>query len=367
MLPLRQQDSINDNSDYSNMRQRNVSSRQQQILRDIRRHEREEARSVQQMQDYGRNALSKEAAKYVQTILLILVIGGVALVVYSPKTFYKILTGNKVQLPNRKLLTIYPADIAVRDAFPRFMGQWSLASAENEVARQRVHHYADNLKKFATDPLRYSQKIALHAWEFLHFERQMNSRGELDDFCGPNFATTYHQYSSKTSADIGRKDMVAWCLMRRGYHDGYVDFGLFLEGALTRGTRGVAVLSQETDEAGNTIKRIDSSLMLLPVLTTAQRQSNVTLVSTNVPDPALQWLREHAIRNDDERLSFEAHLYTLMEPELAQSWYILTKICDVDGKQRYDAQFRRIAVHCRPHVECCHIYDEQQKPFVPRD
>ena len=364
-------------------------SKQQKILRQRRAQQMLEDTQHNDIAFYTNSALQELILKYSKTLIIIFLIGIGILLYIAPELLYKwvrvILW--KPRQTKRSMAIMYPWP--VRQDLPLVYRHFSIATPENLPARRVIEHVA-NLRNVAVENINknnYSQTIRLHAWEHEEFERQTHPH--MAQYCGPSFEEKYRGAVSQEMKD----DMVLWCFMANGHHDGYVKYGVHtLYSPIVRGTKGVAVQrfnSQQKDD----IKRIHSeSFLLLPVheykditgdswvwklistgfmLSGSSKQKKKLPPSTNVGFGTLKWLNINAgdeFTGSTYRDLLEEFLYQLIvEREGVEKWILLQAACtEIDRLLLFPEQ-RLVGSTCKEIFDntddCCHIFDPHQSAY----
>ncbi|KAL7566256.1 hypothetical protein ACA910_011316 [Epithemia clementina (nom. ined.)] len=343
-------------------------TKHQRMLRQIKAQRELEQEQQEIVGTFADGALKVLMLKYLKILWILITLGGLLLYFYAPEVLSRWIFGSKPRLVDRSLMTIYPSELQVRKSLPLFFKSYAIARTGNKVAREAVIHVAE-LRRAATDPGIYRQKIHIHAWEHADFGRQMRNHS-MDDYCGKGFREQYKGepgLSSKTKRD----DLLFWCLLANGHHDGYIKFELeTIESQITRARKGVAV--RYTDQ-----KRIHSdSLLLLPLHDIINLKEKKKLPpSTMIAYAALEWLRTNAALADEvyKRL-FEEFLFEWIEKEVG-AWEFLNAACSAADRQRLASTERMIATTCKKEIKadagnedeeetCCTFHDPKLRPVL---
>ena len=341
-------------------------SKHQRMLRQMKAQRELEREQQAILGSFADGALKDQIVQHLKKLLLLVTVGVILLYAYAPDFLFKWLFRSKPKLADRSLMTVYPAELQVRKSLPLFFQAYAIARLGNEAARKAVKHVA-SLRHVATDPGKYKQKIYLHAWEHMDFVRQMKDQRKMNAYCGEGFR---EQYKGAPGLDSKKKrdDLLLWCLLANGHHDGYVKFETaHIRPKITREQKGVAIRY-----AGR--NRIHSdSFLLLPMHGVQDLKGKRKLPpSTMVAFAALEWLRTNApLSTEAYTKLFEEFLYEWIEKE-GENWEFLNAGCTMTERQLLAVKERLIATNCR-HVtvgneeneeECCSFYDPNLKPIL---
>ncbi len=162
-------------------------------------------------------------------------------------------------------------------------------------------------------------------------------------------------------------DLMYWCVMQSGQHDGFVRWNVTVEASLTRGMQGVAGVYTDV-ETGQ--RRIRPSFLFLPIREPKKDDQDVGM-STEVPFKIMKWLLDpmnaQYIQED-----YEKALSKFIEEE-ANRWVLLHAACTVSERSTLGATQRRVVSECHDdgsatgnEETCCSIYDPQLRPYLPR-
>jgi hypothetical protein len=370
--------------------------KQQRMLRQMQQQRQEEDTQMNTLKDLHHDALGDLRNSYLRTLGTIIVAGLAILLYVSPKHFFFWKTGP--QLPNRNLVLLYPEGVTVKRHLKRFFRNYALLTQENAQARTWLQH-AHAVRNVATDrgaEFRKSQSIHLHAIEIKEdFEAQLPTDVQKDRVCGKGFGQAYANFGS-VSAELrqrARHDLIVYCLLAWGTHDGYIHWNdtnnrttTKIQASLTRGLQGLAGKYVDED-------RIHTSVLLLPILSQDeidQLQKGGSQVevqpSTQLPVPALAFLvrmGQQLQSGDIEHMTVETYvrkletfLYRIIVTE-RERWVLLDVVCSPQTRARFDGEYRRIATTCSrketteskekdDEEDCCSYYDPTMKPFVKR-
>jgi len=134
---------------------------QKRMIRQIQTAEYEERQQQKDREKLQSEVLSIMTRSYVQVLLFLIVLGIVLLFLFAPHLVF----GRKgPKLPMRRLMTVYPTTMHINRDLPRFYQSYAIATPDNEEARQAVRKVAE-MRRVATDPSRFNQKILFTAWE----------------------------------------------------------------------------------------------------------------------------------------------------------------------------------------------------------
>ena len=360
-----------------NRRDGATNNKQAQMLRQMKEDRRVEAEQNKIVSDYQNSALSRLAVRYAQSLLLILLMG-IGLIFYiSPSYLHKIflrLYDTRKVLPLRNWVLLYPRHLQVKANTPRLFRQYALTTEHNRAVVEALQHVSA-IRDLAIDSGIYRQKVNLNAWEFDDFLSQLPTAEHQDNVCGKGFASAYSNFAHLERAQT---DMILFCLLALGTHDGMLHWNTTIEYSLTRGIQGLVACSDGL---------VHSSFLLLPILSQEQldrqqsRPSNEPPVppSTRLPLLTIHWLTEtgndlETIPRDEEayKKALGTFLYNIVQAEqkVSGSWVLLDAACTAPMRAVKDAQYRRVATDCpQDGVHCCSYYDTSLQPYsraVPR-
>ena len=342
-------------------------SKHQRMLRQMRAQRDMEKEQEETLGAFADGALKDQILKYLKTMWILVTVGGLLLYFYAPDLVVKLLFGSKPRLVDRSLMTIYPSKLQVRKSLPLFFQAYSIARPGNRAAREAVKHVAE-LRQIGTYPGKYKQKIYLHAWEHADFGRQMRNHS-MNELCGEGFKEQYRG-SPGTSSKKKKDDLLLWCLLANGHHDGFIKFETSeITSQISQGRKGVAARYMDRN-------RIHSdSLLFLPLHDLADLKAKKKLKpSTMVPFAALEWVRTNAGLGDEAYVKlFEEFLYEWIEKE-QDAWVLLNAACSKGERQSLKANQRMVATTCTKGLEeggdegegesCCSFHDPNLKPIV---
>lgn len=352
---------------------RDGGTKQAQMLRQMQANRRMEEAQNKIVADFQNSALSGLAIRYFQFLLLVMLIGIGLLLYVSPSYFLRFYDTRK-KLPLRNLVLLYPRDIEIKSKIPRLFRQYALKTDSNTAVVEALQHVAA-IREIATDTGIFRQQMHLHAWEFHDFFSQLPTEESQDNVCGRGFSSAYRNFEHLERAQT---DMILFCLLALGTHDGLLHWNTTIESSLTRGIKGVAAHSEG---------RVHSSFLLLPILSQEQmdqqqrRQPGDPPVppSTRLPVLVNSWLIEtgNSLEKipqdlDAYRNAIGAIMYQIVQAEqkASDSWVLLDAACTASMRTIKDAQYRRIATDCpNDGVNCCSYYDTSLPPFarfIPR-
>jgi hypothetical protein len=263
------------------------------MLRNLAKYDEHDRNAHMHIVHYQKQAIANMGRVYGQTIAIVLCIG----TIYGIYHFSHIYRNAYIPLPRRMCLTVYPSHVQVKTALPTFYGAYSLATAENAVAREAVRRMVA-LRDVVKDAGRLKQRIQFHAWEVGDFESQLvDDRVKADVFCGDGFYDRYFVESARLSksmsmsnanatlrsmasaeedeGDAYRRDVMVWCLLSSAYHDTYVSYDVTALGVLTRGA--VGVIGQYVGE-----DRMSLSLVYLPKEVSSSVEARTATTGSNV-------------------------------------------------------------------------------------
>jgi hypothetical protein len=316
---------------------------------------------------------------YMYSLALLAIIGifGFGYVMYEyPKLFFP---QRSPRLTDRRIMTIYPADMPIKRDLPRFFQSYAIVTPENLPARRAVRQVAA-VRRIATDSGRFNQKLKLQAWEHEDFTRQLPGHS-LDSFCGAGFNNQY-TYQQKqileSEASTGNvnvddrtrpDDLMYWCILQSGQHDGFVRWNVTVEASLTRGMPGVVGVYTDL-ETGQ--RRVRPSFLFLPIRERKKKNDHEdTEMSTTVPFKMIKWLI-NPVNALYTQADYEIALYKFIEEE-ADRWVLLHAACTVSERSTLDTTQRRVVTECHDDDKttgedetCCAIYDPQLGPYLIR-
>lgn len=347
-----------------------VLSKQQRMLQQIKE-ERNREREKEIM-EYNHSNWSFDSGSILLCLKIswvVITIVGLLFYFYGPdlEGYFK----KKPILVNRGIMTVYPETIPVRKDLPLFFRFYSLATPENQAAREANRHVAQH-RQVLQDPGPFDQHIFLHAWEHEDFAQQIDRANiTMDDFCGDGFQDNYQGASGTISAKK-RDDLLIWCLLARGNHDGYVKFQTeTIRSGITRGRTGVAIRYLHQ-------KRIHSdSLLLLPIhdmKDVKHRRDKKLEPSTMVGFAALGWLRVHGGLEENEYTQrFEEFLFECIEREQGR-WQIWNLACSPEDQNRLNDTEQLMGTICEKNNNgsendekvCCSFYDPKLNPTLQK-
>ncbi|GAX22980.1 hypothetical protein FisN_15Hh124 [Fistulifera solaris] len=347
-----------------------ASTKQAQMLRQMNEHRRAESQQRKIVNDYQNTALVGLAIRYTQFLLLLMLVG-IGLILYISPSYFLRFYDARTKLPLRNLIFLFPRDMKVKANTPRLFRNYALKTESNTAVVEALQRVS-KIREIATDSGIYRQPVNLHAWEFDDFFSQLPTPESQDNVCGAGFAAAYRNFAHLERAQT---DMILFCLLALGTHDGILRWNTTVEHSLTRGLKGLAAHSEG---------RIHSSFLLLPILSQEQldrqqkRQPNDPSVppSTRLPVLTIYWLTELGNSLDripqDENAYQDAlgtFLYQIIQAEQKESgsWVLLDAACTAPLREDHDAQFRRVATDCPGVQNCCSCYDTSLQPFsIPR-
>ncbi len=346
-----------------------ASTKQAQMLRQMNEQRRADAQQRKIVNDYQNSVLSGLAIRYTQFLLLLMLVG-IGLILYISPSYFLRFHDTRTKLPLRNLILLFPRDMKVKANTPRLFRNYALKTESNTAVVEALQHVS-KIRERATDSGIYRQPVNLHAWEFDDFLSQLPTPESQDNVCGTGFASAYRNFAHLERAQT---DMILFCLLALGTHDGLLHWNTTVEYSLTQGLKGLVAHSEG---------RIHSSFLLLPILSQEQldrqqkRQTDDPPVppSTRLPVLTIYWLTE--LGNSLERIPQDENayqnalgtfLYQIIQAEQKDSgsWVLLDAACTAPLRKVKDAQFRRVATDC-PGVNCCSYYDTSLQPFsIPR-
>ena len=344
--------------------------------------DREEQQVLESLQEHQARNLSQTISSLLRGLAAILIIGLAALYYISPDHVLRIVGRSTLpQLPTRNLLLLFPEDAIVKRHLPRLFQNYALATPQNAPARAYLQQAAA-IRNIATDRglYRKQQSVQLHTWEVRdEFLRQLPTISQQDGVCGQGFAHAFAAYEDVGDPALrakARHDLIVFCMMSLGTHDGFVHWDTTVEASLTRGLKGLAAVSDGM---------VHTDLLLLPILSNEQIQDkqkgrkNIE-PSTLVAVRALYWLIQRGTTELPTSLEaynrdFGVFLYGQIKQE-GDAWVLLKSACTSEDADHLHSQYRRIATTCltpttneatlesENNAGCCSHYDPSIKPFV---
>lgn len=263
-------------------------------------------------------------------------------------------------------MQLYPRDLKIKPQTPRLFRQYALKTEDNTAAVEALQH-ASAIREKATDKGIHRQQVQLHAWEFDDFFSQLPTDESQDNVCGRGFSAAYRNFAHLERAQT---DMILFCLLALGTHDGILHWNTTIESSLTQGLKGLAAHSEG---------RLHSSFLLLPILSQEQMDQQQKRKpddpplppSTRLPALVNGWLIELGnslgrIPQDENayRNAIGTIMYQIVQTENG-SWILWDAACTDSLRMANDAQYRRMATDC-PHdgVNCCSYYDTSMQSFA---
>jgi hypothetical protein len=343
-------------------------SKQQRILREMAAQQDLESEQTAVLMQTAHQAYSKTLQGYFQSLFLLLIVGifglGYVLFAYPDLLFLK----RSPRLTDRRIMTIYPASLHIKRDLPRFFQNYATATPDNLQARLAVKQVAA-VRWVVVDSGRFNHKLQLHAWEHEDFIGQLPGES-LDSFCGAGFSNRYYvqrqQQVAVPNVDARNRpdDLVYWCLLQSGQHDGIVRWNVTAEASLTRGMKGVAGVYTVNGQT-----RVRPSFLFLPIRDRKKNDQDTGL-STTVPFKMMKWLLNPGNAQYAQE-DYEIELYNIIQEE-ADRWVLLNAACTVAERTPLDTSQRRLVTEC--HADsgtgneeiCCSIYDPQLGPYLPR-
>jgi len=293
-----------------------------------------------------------------RVVILIILLGLGSLFYASPERFYRTVSfwKSKPILPNRNLLLLYPR--SVKKHLPRAIKNYARYSEKAADAIDQLQQVQQRIRRLAMVSGDLKQDIQVHGWEVEgDFEQQLPTDSDKDRVCGDGFAAEYTKE--------GRKRVVLTaCLLGIGTHDGFINYDVTLHDSITRGIRGLVVVSEG--------QYVSPDLVMLPILSSEEvhaRQNGARgEPSTRFSQFWLRWILEEGAKiQDDEEyvLEMKRFLYTIVEREnqAREKWVKVFQECDENEIKSLDRVYRRIATSCVRSV-CCGIYDAARRPFL---
>ena len=348
-------------------------SKQQRILRDMAAQSEAESEERAVLERYQNQAYASSMKGYMRSLFLLVVVGiiGFGYVMYEYPTL--IFPQRPARLVDRRIMTIYPAALHIKRDLPRFFDSYAIVTPENLPARRAVRQVAA-IRRIVIDSGRFNQKLTLQAWEHEDFTRQLPGKS-FDSFCGAGFKNQY-RFQQKQQQDqvepfniddrTRLDDLMYWCLMQSGQHDGFVRWNVTVEASLTRGMQGVAGVYTD-DITGE--RKVRPSFLFLPIRA-PKKDDQDTGLSTEVPFKIMKWLLDPANFQYTQE-DYEKVLYKFIKEE-ADRWVILHAACTVSERGTLDTTKRRVVSECHDSSGtgdeeiCCSIYDPQLRPYLPR-
>jgi hypothetical protein len=373
-LRQRRSESTSTTEDTNTRLVRPPISKQQRLLRDMAAQNEAESEERAVLERYQNQAYASSMKNYMRSLFLLAVVGiiGFGYVMYAYPTL--IFPQRSARLVDRRIMTIYPAALHIKRDLPRFFDSYAIVTPENLPARRAVRQVAA-IRRIVVDSGRFNQKLKLQAWEHEDFTRQLPGKS-LDSFCGAGFKNQYRlqqkqqQDQVEASIDVDDRtridDLMYWCLMQSGQHDGFVRWNVTVEASLTRGMQGVAGVY--TDAITGKLK-VRPSFLFLPIRAPKKDDQDVGL-STEVPFKIMKWLLDPANFQYTQE-DYEKALYKFIKEE-ADRWVLLHAACTGSERGTLDTTTRRVVSECHDssatgdEETCCSIYDPQLRPYSPR-
>jgi hypothetical protein len=349
-------------------------SKQDRLLRDMAAQNEAEFEERAVLERYQNQAYASSMRGYMRSLFLLAVVGiiGFGYVMYAYPTL--IFPQKSARLVDRRIMTIYPAALHIKRDLPRFFDSYAIVTPDNLPARRAVRQVAA-IRRIVIDSGRFNQKLKLQAWEHEDFTRQLPGQA-LDSFCSAGFKNQYRfqqkqqQDQVEASIDVDDRtrldDLMYWCLMQSGQHDGFVRWNVTVEASLTRGMQGVAGVSTDTVTGEGKVR---PSFLFLPIRAPKKDDQDVGL-STEVPFKIMKWLLDPANFQYTQE-DYEKVLYMFIKEE-ADRWVLLNVACTVSERGIFDTTKRRVVSECHDSSDnddeetCCSIYDPQLRPYLPR-
>lgn len=349
-------------------------SKQDRLLRDMAAQKEAESEEHAVLERYQNQAYASSMRGYMRTLFVLAIVGifGFGYVMYTYPSL--IFPQKSARLMGRRIMTIYPAALHVKRDLPRFFDSYAIVTPENLPARRAIRQVAA-IRRIVIDSGRFNQKLTMQAWEHEDFTKQLPGQA-LDSFCGAGFRNQYlfqqkqKQDQVETASSIDDRtridDLMYWCIMQSGQHDGFVRWNVTVEASLTRGMLGVAGVYKDV-ETGQ--RRIRPSFLFLPIRE-PKKDDQDTGRSTTLPFKIMKWLLDplNALYTQED---YEKVLYNFIEEE-ADRWVLLHAACTVSERSALDTTQRRVITECHDgsatgdEETCCSIYDPELRPYVPR-
>jgi hypothetical protein len=277
--------STNNSNGGSTTSAANTENKQRSMLRQLQAHRQEE----QEQKQAVNAAFSNLLKTYLKTWLVLCLVGFALLWFLAPTGvvttwsqssydwLHDTILNPPLPPPTRTLITIYPLHISVRRDLPGFFQAHAIATPHNRLARRAVQQAATLRQAIAQQNNRniYRQHMVLVPWDVLDFTSQLRTMDSMDRFCGSGgtllgYGQAFYSLSSaaaqqqtqdhaprQDSDDISnsilfqpyddndekRHDLMLWCLLASGHHDGYLAFHGVLEiaASVSRGISGIAI------------------------------------------------------------------------------------------------------------------------------
>ena len=353
-LPISSSGSINHSPNKSNTRE--LRQRRARITTGIAAQRKAEEEFAQRV---GLST-TKSSSKFAQIFLVLITgvvvsIGGI--LQYTQPTFFRKLLGKKKKTPTFYFATKYPDDVILDRDLPRFFRSLSIATPENEFARNavsKVSRSRTQLKKRLG-----TTKAILRAWDSYNIDALIH-RG----ICGDDFTRAY-----QTGSDQRKHDLLMWCLLAARVVEGF-----FLESVemldsplhMTR-NRGVIVKKLDGGGAAGVVEdgygAFSNSFYLHPRMNKTSTEwipSKMLAMVISTPEDVVGGPAEAS-----EML--QRYLYELVSTDdVIDDFIVLEEVCQVERPER------ALAIDC-PHREdnsgCCYFVLPEMYGgnFKPRD
>jgi len=319
----------------------NSSRLRQSIVQHTKKEKLEHLR-IARMSAQSQNSVQK---MYLALIMNILLVAMGTLIYFDPEFFFERIahSGNNRNNPKREwpphhLALLYPPNISPAHDLPRFFDQYSIATTENQGAR-------DALRRLMTVQARLRPfKIQVKAWE----RENLLKFSSIDDYCGKGFQQTYEGAVQNRSLRHA-EDLLLWCLLQTYQNDGFIaHWNVTVQRAPISAARGVQYTEEDTLK-GIIPKhvlhnRMHPSFLWLPKkrerqpLDTNNESNNdsnnkgtklVFDMDSQVPAKMLFWLIQKAATLNVWQYgqAMEEHLYELIMEE-KDRWMMLDVVCD---------------------------------------
>ena len=315
-------------------KEQRVRQRRTRIMNETKQHKDEERRVKQSV----KNSAASSSTHFIQVFMVVftaLIISIGTILRYAQPQFFSRLWKRR-NIPPFYFATKYPSNVILDRDLPRFYQTYSIATSENELARQAVNKIIRSRTQLRH---RLGQtKAILKAWDDANI-KTLVGRG----LCGDDFAQAYHKASKER-----QEDLLMWCLLATRVVEGYfkesvemVDSAIFL----TR-KRGMVVKKQSPLGGGDGHGALSASYYLHP------RLNNTLLewIPSRVLAMAISTTEEDLLDPATAKESLEHYLYDLVIAQGNEEDYlVLDEVCQREQPER------AIGKDCSPSDggECC--------------
>jgi hypothetical protein len=215
--------------------------------------------------------ISQAYGSTIKGVLAIIGVVGFGYVMYAYPTL--IFPQRSARLIDRRIMTICPSALHITRNLARIYDSYAISTSNHLPARRAVRQVAP-IRRIAIDSGRFNQKLKLQAWEHEDCTRQLPGQA-LDSLCGAGFNRQFPMQQKQqqdqveqveASIDVDDRtrldDLMYWCVMQTGQHDGFVRWNVRVEASLTRGMRGVAGVNTDTLTGE---RKVRPSFLFLPI------------------------------------------------------------------------------------------------------